>query len=122
EPGDARVHQLADERGRQRLIRLEANRPLAGLEVLQLALKLRNDAARVESAVLRAGAEPHEHPAIEAERGELIADALLRARHDRPDGPPQPLERCALAVADARQVVIDGRHLRLGHVGSLRTY
>jgi hypothetical protein len=63
--------------------------------------------AGVKSAVGRPRAERHEHPSVELERGNLVADAFLGFGRRGLDGSSKLLERSALIGAQGREVLVD---------------
>src|SRR5262245_50276939 len=85
--GDPGLDELAHEHGRQGIVGLETDRALARLVVLELGrVRLDGRAAhREERAVLRGRAERDQRLAVEAEGGQLVADALLGAGSGGPD-------------------------------------
>src|SRR5689334_2259479 len=79
-PYDPRLDQLSHQRSRQLLVRLEADGTLADVVPRELVLHVLHHGAGVEGAVVLGGGEPDEHLPVEAEGGDLVADALLRLR------------------------------------------
>src|SRR5262249_49601573 len=67
----------------------------------------------IERAVLGSRTKPDEHPSIQPECRELIADALLRPRRGGLDGSPNTLEGLSLVAAQFREIVIDVLWLRV---------
>jgi len=78
------------------MVGLKANCSLAGLEIRQIGLVGLHHSAGIERAVVCAGAEPHEHSAVEAKCGKPIADALFGAGCPGEDHLAETLEGGAL--------------------------
>src|SRR5258706_15048912 len=98
------------------MVRLETDRPLARIEVRELVLECgdRRRVHRVEGAMLRGRAEADQHP-IQAERGNLVADALFRIRRRRADRFSKRLKSGALVRTYGRQIRLDGNDRGLAH-------
>src|SRR5580658_6415147 len=81
--GHPRLEELPNERGRQRLVEVKGALGLAvALDVTRERLE-RRSAERVVGAALRGRGEARDDLALESERGETVADALLDLRHER---------------------------------------
>jgi hypothetical protein len=67
------------------------------------------------------GGEEHEHPSVETECGNAVADALLRPRRRGLDPSTQFLERRPLVAGHAGEILVDSGGLaRLGDTGRRR--
>src|SRR5207245_5781408 len=108
--------ELADEGPRQRMTRIEMKGALGPAVLLEVLRKIpeRRPAKREVGASLRCGAESGDHRAVEAERWNAIADALLDFRSDISNRLSKFVERRASVAAHGGQILIDGFRLS-GH-------
>src|SRR5207302_1969595 len=106
--GYSSLHQLPDQRSQERMVRLKTNGALAGVVILESVLQGFHHGAWVEGEVIRGCAKPYEHLSVEAEGGELVADAPFRPWSRDPDALPQRFEGGSLVVAQRSEVLVDG--------------
>jgi hypothetical protein len=107
------------------MIRLKANSPLTDLEVFQFISEILDDPAGVKGAVISAGAKPNQHPSVEPECRDLVADAFFSAWRDGMNRLSQPLERDSLVLAQRGKIFVHCRRLALWlfvHERSAETY
>src|SRR6266849_1528779 len=113
---DARLHQFLDQRSRRRLIRLKTNRPLGGLEPLEILLVLHNQrSTHRQQAAMPGKSRETEEQSLITESGNAIADAFrgFRRNHGADDA-ANSLQATARRLRHLRKVGVYGFGSGLG--------
>ncbi len=115
--GDPGFHELADESGRQRLVRRESNRALRGFILLQVGCMRAHDcrAHRIEAAMICRRPVTDQRTSVQPECREAVAEALFRTRGRGVNSHPDFLQCRRLIGRNGSEVGIDvGWPLPLG--------
>src|SRR5215475_3966760 len=106
--GDPCPDQLSHENRREWFIRRKPDRTFAGLVRLEIML-VDGDrmSAREERAVVARRRKPHQHPSVETECRNLVADALLGFRCGGANCSTELLECDALVGIEPGQIAVD---------------